>query len=121
MPMELASIERTSSPTFMDVMANFEVVRTTRSGEGVVGESSQGDNHAPPRDYTYKEFMICRTKSLYGNEGVVGLTRWIEKMESVLKISFCTEDCKVKFSTCTLADASILLCNSYTKTIGSNI
>ncbi|GJR32962.1 hypothetical protein Tco_1109194 [Tanacetum coccineum] len=35
-------------------------------------------------------------------EGVVGLTRWIEKMESVFNISGCVIENHVKFATCTL-------------------
>lgn len=62
--------------------------------------------------------MNCKLKSFYGNEGVVGLTRWIEKMESIFEISFCVEDYKVKFGTCTLEDATLTWCNSYVKKMG---
>ncbi|GJR11837.1 hypothetical protein Tco_0794489 [Tanacetum coccineum] len=37
-----------------------------------------------------------------GTEGVVGLTRWFEKMESVFSISNCTTSSQVNFATCTL-------------------
>ncbi|GJV10536.1 reverse transcriptase domain-containing protein [Tanacetum coccineum] len=37
-----------------------------------------------------------------GIEGVVGLTQWFEKMESVYSISNCIVACQVKFATCTL-------------------
>ncbi|GKC48740.1 putative reverse transcriptase domain-containing protein [Tanacetum coccineum] len=36
------------------------------------------------------------------NEGIVGLTRWIEKMEPVFHISGCAVENQVKFATCTL-------------------
>ncbi|GJU95037.1 putative reverse transcriptase domain-containing protein [Tanacetum coccineum] len=42
-----------------------------------------------------------------GNEGVVGLTRWIEKMESVFNISGCAIEHQVKFATCTLLEAAL--------------
>nr|GEZ38062.1 putative reverse transcriptase domain-containing protein [Tanacetum cinerariifolium] len=42
-----------------------------------------------------------------GNEGVVGLTQWIEKMESVFNISGCDIENQVKFATCTLLDAAL--------------
>lgn len=51
------------------------------------------------------------------NKGVVGLTRWIEKMEFVFVISFCAEDCKVKFAICTLTDTTLTWWNSYTRTM----
>ncbi|GJU90453.1 putative reverse transcriptase domain-containing protein, partial [Tanacetum coccineum] len=40
-------------------------------------------------------------------EGVVGLTRWIEKMESVFNISGCAIENQVKFATCTLLGAAL--------------
>nr|GEV63601.1 putative reverse transcriptase domain-containing protein [Tanacetum cinerariifolium] len=40
-------------------------------------------------------------------EGVVGLTRWIEKMESVFQISGCAIENQVKFTTCTLLDVAL--------------
>ncbi|GKC43645.1 putative reverse transcriptase domain-containing protein [Tanacetum coccineum] len=38
---------------------------------------------------------------------VVGLTRWIEKMESVFNISGCAIENQVKFATCTLLGAAL--------------
>ncbi|GJR73188.1 putative reverse transcriptase domain-containing protein, partial [Tanacetum coccineum] len=51
-----------------------------------------------------------------GTEGVVGLTRWFEKMESVFSISNCTASCQVKFATCTLQDDALTWWNSHVKT-----
>nr|GEY47025.1 hypothetical protein [Tanacetum cinerariifolium] len=45
-------------------------------------------------------------------EGMVGLTQWIEKMESVLQISGCAIENQVKFATCTLLDAALTWWNS---------
>ncbi|GJU75727.1 hypothetical protein Tco_1272797 [Tanacetum coccineum] len=44
---------------------------------------------------------------LTGTKGVVGLTRWIEKMESVFNISGCAIENQVKFATCTLLGAAL--------------
>nr|GFA08444.1 hypothetical protein [Tanacetum cinerariifolium] len=49
-------------------------------------------------------------------EGVVGLTRWFEKMESVFSISNCTASNQVKFATCTLQDDALTWWNSHVKT-----
>ncbi|GKB03373.1 hypothetical protein Tco_0831462 [Tanacetum coccineum] len=51
-------------------------------------------------------------------EGAVGLTRWFEKMESVFHIYNCSENCQVKYATCTLLDDALTLWNSYVETIG---
>nr|GFD44026.1 reverse transcriptase domain-containing protein [Tanacetum cinerariifolium] len=37
----------------------------------------------------YADFMKCHPLNFKGTEGAVGLTRWIEKMESVFNISGC--------------------------------
>ncbi|GKD15650.1 hypothetical protein Tco_1200057, partial [Tanacetum coccineum] len=37
----------------------------------------------------YTDFMKCQPLNIKGTEGVVGLTRWIEKMKSVFNISGC--------------------------------
>nr|GEX12162.1 reverse transcriptase domain-containing protein [Tanacetum cinerariifolium] len=37
----------------------------------------------------YADFMKCQPLKFEGTEGVVGLTQWIEKMESVFQISGC--------------------------------
>ncbi|GKF64339.1 hypothetical protein Tco_0187787, partial [Tanacetum coccineum] len=51
-----------------------------------------------------------------GTEGVVGLTRWFEKMESVFGISNCPEASQVKFVTCTLQDDALTWWNAHVKT-----
>ncbi|GJU87528.1 putative reverse transcriptase domain-containing protein, partial [Tanacetum coccineum] len=55
-------------------------------------------------------------KAEASTEGVVGLTRWFEKMESVFSISNCTTSCQVKFVTCTLQDDALTWWNAHVKT-----
>nr|GEW01372.1 putative reverse transcriptase domain-containing protein [Tanacetum cinerariifolium] len=47
-----------------------------------------------PQECTYTDFLKCHPMSFEGTEGVVGLTRWIEKMESVFQIRNCTIACQ---------------------------
>ncbi|GJT62140.1 putative reverse transcriptase domain-containing protein [Tanacetum coccineum] len=47
---------------------------------------------------SYKEFIMCNPKEYDGKEGVVVLTRWIEKMEYVQDMSGCSIDQKVKYT-----------------------
>ncbi|GKF02836.1 hypothetical protein Tco_0029759, partial [Tanacetum coccineum] len=53
-----------------------------------------------------------------GNEGVIGLTQWFEKIESVFHISNCTVACQIKFATCTLLGSALTWWNSHVKTVG---
>ncbi|GKB23252.1 putative reverse transcriptase domain-containing protein [Tanacetum coccineum] len=68
------------------------------------------------RKCSYSEFLKCKPLDFKGTEGVVGLTRWFEKMEYVFSISNCTTASQVKFATCTLQDNALTWWNSYVKT-----
>ncbi|GKG44064.1 hypothetical protein Tco_0483157, partial [Tanacetum coccineum] len=48
------------------------------------------------RECTYQDFMKCQPTSFKGTEGVVGLIRWSEKMETVFHISNCPKKYQVK-------------------------
>ncbi|GJV24602.1 reverse transcriptase domain-containing protein [Tanacetum coccineum] len=52
-----------------------------------------------------------------GDDRVVGLIQWLEKMEYVFHISNCTVANQVKFATCTLLKNAMSWWNSYVKTV----
>ncbi|GJU07644.1 putative reverse transcriptase domain-containing protein [Tanacetum coccineum] len=66
---------------------------------------------------TMEDFMKCQPTSFKGTEGVVGLIRWSEKMETVFHISNCPEKYQVKYATCTLLDSALTWWNSHKRTI----
>ncbi|GJV49275.1 reverse transcriptase domain-containing protein [Tanacetum coccineum] len=83
------------------------------------GYNSNGSGPRPAqaaRECSYSEFLKCKPLDFKGTEGVVGLTRWFEKMESVFSISNCTATSQVKFATCTLQDDALTWWNSHVKT-----
>nr|GEY08455.1 reverse transcriptase domain-containing protein [Tanacetum cinerariifolium] len=45
----------------------------------------------PAKECTYQEFLKCQPFNFNGTKGVVGLTRWFEKMEIVFHINNCLE------------------------------
>nr|GEZ42978.1 hypothetical protein [Tanacetum cinerariifolium] len=49
-------------------------------------------NMQTARPCFYDDFMKCQPLNFKGTEGVVGLTQWIKKMESVFKISSCANE-----------------------------
>ncbi|GJV43099.1 putative reverse transcriptase domain-containing protein [Tanacetum coccineum] len=63
----------------------------------------------------------CQPLNFKGNEGVVGLTRWIEKMESVFNISGCVIENHVKFATCTLLGAALTWWNGQIRSLGPDV
>ncbi|GKB17032.1 putative reverse transcriptase domain-containing protein [Tanacetum coccineum] len=60
-----------------------------------------------PRECTYKNFLNCKPLSFKGTEGVVVLSQWFEKMESVFYISNCAMENQVKFATCTFLENAL--------------
>ncbi|GJW08485.1 putative reverse transcriptase domain-containing protein [Tanacetum coccineum] len=83
------------------------------------GYASNGSGPRPSqtaRECSYSEFLKCKPLDFKGTEGVVGLTRWFEKMESVFSISNCPAASQVKFATCTLQDDALTWWNSHVKT-----
>ncbi|GJS46292.1 reverse transcriptase domain-containing protein [Tanacetum coccineum] len=83
------------------------------------GYDSNGSGPRPAqaaRACSYSEFLKCKPLDFKGTEGVVGLTRWFEKMESVFSISNCPATSQVKFATCTLQDDALTWWNSHVKT-----
>ncbi|GKG38873.1 hypothetical protein Tco_0460585 [Tanacetum coccineum] len=73
-----------------------------KSTNGDKSHSSHGDNRRnvqTARPCFYADFMKSQSLNFKGTEGVVGLTKWIEKMESVFNISGCAIENQVKFAT----------------------
>ncbi|GKA70443.1 putative reverse transcriptase domain-containing protein [Tanacetum coccineum] len=72
--------------------------RNGRNGNGGNGNPNENDRGARPvaRECTYQDFMKCQPLNFKGTEGVFGLIRWFEKMETVFHISNCLEKYQVK-------------------------
>ncbi|GJX15404.1 hypothetical protein Tco_0216236 [Tanacetum coccineum] len=73
------------------------------------------------RECTYQDFMKCQPLSFKGTEGVVGLIRWSEKMETVFHISNYPERYQAKYATCTLLDSALTWWNSHKRTIRTDV
>nr|GEU66434.1 reverse transcriptase domain-containing protein [Tanacetum cinerariifolium] len=91
-------------------------------------QTSEADLHVQremqqiPRFRFYDRMRISRleacARSFNETEGVVGLTRMFEKMETVFYISNCPEKYQVKYATCTLLNSVLTWWNSHKRTIG---
>ncbi|GJV13226.1 putative reverse transcriptase domain-containing protein [Tanacetum coccineum] len=99
------------------------------NGNGGNGENRNGNrngNHGMnyggfmpvARECTFQDFLKCKPHNFSGTEGVVGLTRWFEKMKTVFSISNCPPKYQVKYATCTLQDNALTWWNSHKITIG---
>nr|GEX39343.1 hypothetical protein [Tanacetum cinerariifolium] len=70
------------------------------------------------KECTFQDFLKCKPHTFLGTEGVVGLTRWFEKIETVFNINNYPPKYQVKYTTCTLQDSALTWWNSYKRTIG---
>nr|GEV71445.1 putative reverse transcriptase domain-containing protein [Tanacetum cinerariifolium] len=70
------------------------------------------------RECTFQDFLKCKPHTFSGTEGVVGMTRLFEKIETVFNISNCPPKYQVKYATCTLQDSALTWWNSHKRTIG---
>ncbi|GJX42037.1 putative reverse transcriptase domain-containing protein [Tanacetum coccineum] len=95
-------------------------------GNGENGNGNRNGNHGMnyggfmpvARECTFQDFLKCKPHNFSGTEGVVRLTRWFEKMETVFNISNCPPKYQVKYATCTLQDSALTWWNSHKRTIG---
>ncbi|GJX87190.1 putative reverse transcriptase domain-containing protein [Tanacetum coccineum] len=107
------------TPESVQAMIDQALLQNSTNGDG--SHSSHEDNQRnvqTARPCFYADFMKCQPLNFKGTEGVVGLTRWIEKMESVFNISGCAIENQVKFSTCTLLGAALTWWNGQIRTLG---
>jgi hypothetical protein len=58
-------------------------------------------SHSNGRGCNYQEFRKIMTGSFGGSEGAVVLVRWIEKLETVFRISSCANEDRVKYASFT--------------------
>ncbi|GJY61433.1 putative reverse transcriptase domain-containing protein [Tanacetum coccineum] len=72
------------TPESVQAMIDQALQRNSTNGDG--SHNSDGKNRRnvqTARPCFYADFMKCQPSNFKGAEGVVGLTRWIEKMESI--------------------------------------
>ncbi|GJW32644.1 putative reverse transcriptase domain-containing protein [Tanacetum coccineum] len=69
------------------------------------------------RECTYQDFMKCKPLYFKGTEGVVELTQWFKRMDTVFRISNCSVENQIKFSTCTLLAGALTWWNSHVMTV----
>ncbi|GKG01491.1 hypothetical protein Tco_0306196 [Tanacetum coccineum] len=71
------------------VAAAMAEAEASRVRNGYNSNSSRPRPAQTARECSYSEFLKCKPLDFKGTKGVVGLTRWFEKIESVFSISNC--------------------------------
>ncbi|GJU25385.1 putative reverse transcriptase domain-containing protein [Tanacetum coccineum] len=116
------TIARNLEPLMRDEGGQEEVNRNGGNGNEGNGNGGHGNDYnfggfVPARECTYQDFVKCQPLSFNGTEGVVGLTCWFEKMETVFHISNCPERYQVKYASCTLLNSALTWWNYHKRTI----
>ncbi|GJS15473.1 putative reverse transcriptase domain-containing protein [Tanacetum coccineum] len=106
-------VDAASGPAREDATRNG--VDSHTSGTGVRGSERVA------RECTYQDFMKCKPLYFKGTEGVVELTQWFERMETVFRISNCSVENQIKFSTCTLLAGALTWWNSHVMTVTHDV
>ncbi|GJT93002.1 putative reverse transcriptase domain-containing protein [Tanacetum coccineum] len=107
------------TPESVQAMIDQALLRKSTNGDG--SHSLHGDNRRnvqTTRPCFYADFMKCQPLNFKGTKGIVGLTKWIENMESFFNISGCAIENQVKFATCTLLGAALTWWNDQIRTLG---
>ncbi|GJS61748.1 putative reverse transcriptase domain-containing protein [Tanacetum coccineum] len=119
MPVTRQGTNDAMTPESIQAMIDRAIQRNSTQDDG--SQSSGGGIRRPvqpARVCSYPDFMKCQPLNFKGTEGVVGLSHWLEKMESVFHISGCAVENQVKFATCTLLGAALTWWNGHVRTLG---
>ncbi|GJX31397.1 putative reverse transcriptase domain-containing protein [Tanacetum coccineum] len=73
------------------------------------------------RECTYQDFMKCKPLYFKDTEGVIELTQWFERMETIFHISNCSVENQIKFSTFTLLGSALTWWTSHVKIVGHDV
>ncbi|GKC56760.1 hypothetical protein Tco_1084358, partial [Tanacetum coccineum] len=85
-PMTAAAVEQLIEARVSAALVNHETLRNNTNGHGDGSHNSNTRIRGTvrtPRECTYKDFLICKPLTFKGTKGVVVLSQWFEKMESV--------------------------------------
>ncbi|GJV25041.1 hypothetical protein Tco_1377736 [Tanacetum coccineum] len=104
-----------------EAITEYKRNRANPEGARGAGVGNDGGGIAPEvRGCSYKTFLNCKPHSFNGTEGVVGLSCWFEKMESVFEISKFAKEDKVKYVLCTLKGRALTWWNRNVHSLGIN-
>nr|GEW95925.1 reverse transcriptase domain-containing protein [Tanacetum cinerariifolium]GEW97744.1 reverse transcriptase domain-containing protein [Tanacetum cinerariifolium] len=104
------------------VMSDQAMQRNSTKGDG--SHSSRGGPIRPVqsvRACSNFDFMKCQPLNFKGTKGLVGLSCWFKKIESVFHISGCAVENQVKFVTSTMLDAALTWWNGHVRTLGHDV
>nr|GEW99298.1 putative reverse transcriptase domain-containing protein [Tanacetum cinerariifolium] len=117
-----ASVESQRVDRLLRVARNLEALNENEEEQkDENGGNGNGNNEGNENGGNGNEGNGNHGMNYRGTEGVVGLTRWFEKMETVFNISNYPSKYQVKYATCTLQNSALTWWNSHKRTIGVDV
>ncbi|GKB12383.1 reverse transcriptase domain-containing protein, partial [Tanacetum coccineum] len=83
-----------------------------------VNGGNGGNGNGGNNGCSYKTFLACNPRDYDGKGGAIALTRWIEKMESVIENSRCAENQKVKYDASSFINKALTWWNTQVQARG---
>nr|GEU58199.1 retrotransposable element Tf2 [Tanacetum cinerariifolium] len=119
-PVFLGSLNLPNCRDLLAVPKAIEEYERTRVNPGNASGSGETNTGGPVivHGCTHKTFMNGKPHPFNGTEGVVGLRRWIEKVEQVFEICKCAEEDKVMFAASTFEGRALTWWNGNVHTLG---
>nr|GEX59802.1 hypothetical protein [Tanacetum cinerariifolium] len=113
---EIGSNSKPPSYAAIDNEVESDLESTARS-EPKYANSGNGRNGGNNGCY-YKTFLACNPRDYDGKGGAVALTRWIEKMKSMIENSGCVENQKVKYAASSFINKALTWWNTQVQARG---
>ncbi|GKB32715.1 hypothetical protein Tco_0872116 [Tanacetum coccineum] len=95
-----------------------QVTNNVNNANGNGGNGNGGNGNGGNNGCSYKEFLACKPRDFDGKGGAIVLTRWIEKMESVMDNSGCANNQKVKYAASSFINKALTWWNTQVQTRG---
>ncbi|GJW66080.1 putative reverse transcriptase domain-containing protein [Tanacetum coccineum] len=109
---------RGSRRASMEKMIADRVAQAIEDHEKKRASSSNSEGSSSTGGCSHKAFMSGKPHPFNGTEGVVGLTRWMEKMEQVFGTCKCAEQDKVVYAASTFEGRALTWWNGNIRTLG---
>nr|GEZ02585.1 ribonuclease H-like domain-containing protein [Tanacetum cinerariifolium] len=113
------AIDELIAKRVVEALEAYDVARNPRPLEE--SEDEQEDDNGTIMEMEVEmDLLKCQPLNFKVTEGVVGLTRWFIKMETVFHISNCLQKYQMKYASCTLYNSTLTWWNSHKRTVGTN-
>ncbi|GKD84823.1 hypothetical protein Tco_1355977 [Tanacetum coccineum] len=113
------SIKRLVEKRVAKAIEEYEKSRANLDSDGSSGGNpGKAERTVNVHGCSHKTFMNRKPHSFNGMKGVVGLRRWIEKVEQVFETCKCIEEDKVMFAASTFEGRTLTWWNGNVHTLG---